>query len=121
MAKVLVVDDSSLARRISRRILEEAGHLVVEAPDGLTALEKYFLEKPELVLLDITMQGMNGFDVLARLREMDPAARVVIATADIQSSTKALTQADGAAGFVAKPLVATEVVQVVNAALQGDV
>jgi two-component system chemotaxis response regulator CheY len=52
---------------------------------------------------------------------MDPRARVVIATADIQSSTKALTQAAGAAGFVAKPLTPTEVVEVVNAALQGDV
>jgi two-component system chemotaxis response regulator CheY len=121
MAKVLVVDDSSLSRRISRRILEEAGHEVVEAADGMAALEKYFLEKPELVLLDLTMQGMTGFDVLAKLREMDPRARVVIATADIQSSTKALTQAAGAAGFVAKPLTPTEVVEVVNAALQGDV
>jgi two-component system chemotaxis response regulator CheY len=120
MAKIMIVDDSGLSRRISRRILQEAGHAVVEAEDGIAALEMYFLEKPDLVLLDITMKGMNGFEVLKKLREMDSQARVVIATADIQSSTRTLTQAAGARGYVTKPLVANEVVHAVDAALRGD-
>jgi two-component system, chemotaxis family, chemotaxis protein CheY len=120
MARVLIVDDSNLSRRISRRILTEAGHEVVEATDGISAIEQYFLEKPDLVLLDITMQGMNGIEVLTKIREMDPHARVVIATADIQSSTRTLTHEAGAAGFVAKPLSSAEVLKVVDAALQGD-
>lgn len=119
MAKILIVDDSSLSRKISRRILTEGGHDVVEAQDGISAIEQYFLAKPDLVLLDITMQGMNGIEVLTKLREMDPAARVVIATADIQSSTQVLTKAGGAVGFVAKPLQGPEVIRIVTAALSG--
>ncbi len=120
MGKIMVVDDSGLSRRISRRILQEANHTVVEAVDGIAALEIYFLEKPDLVLLDITMKGMNGIEVLQKLRELDPKARVVIATADIQSSTRAMTLAAGALGFVTKPLETSELLQAVDAALRGD-
>src|SRR5690606_19593297 len=70
MAKILVVDDSALSRRISRQILEGANHEVVEAADGIAALERYFLEHPDLVMLDITMKGMSGFEVLQKLREL---------------------------------------------------
>ncbi len=119
MAKILIVDDSGLSRRISRGILEAAGHEVVEAQDGIAAIERYFLDKPDLVLLDITMKGMNGIDVLIKLREMDIDAKVIIATADIQSSTRTLTQNAGACGFVSKPLAADKVVSAVNSALQG--
>ncbi len=119
MASILVVDDSNLSRKISRRILTESGHDVVEAPDGISAIEQYFLVKPDLVLLDVTMQGMNGIEVLSKLRELDPRARVIIATADIQTSTKALTSAAGALGFVSKPLQANELVKVVESALLG--
>lgn len=120
MAKILVVDDSSLSRQISRRYLQKAGHQVVEAEDGIAALERYFLEKPDAVLLDITMKGMNGIEVLGKLREMDPAARVVMATADIQSSTRAMAREGGARGFVTKPLLEDAVVEAVNKALRGD-
>ena len=47
MSKVLLVDDSGLARRSTRRILEEAGYEVVEAEDGMSAIERYFVEKPD--------------------------------------------------------------------------
>ncbi len=63
-AKILVVDDSGLARRSTRRVLEAAGYEVVEADEGLSALERYFVEKPAVVLLDLVMKGMYGLDVL---------------------------------------------------------
>ncbi len=119
MAKVLIVDDSNLSRRISRSILQESGHEVVEAQDGISALERYFLDKPDLVLLDITMKGMNGFEVLTKLREMDAAARVIIATADIQASTRSMTKEGGALGFITKPLVKEQVLNAVALALRG--
>ncbi len=72
--KILVVDDSALSRRTLRRILESAGYDVVEANEGMAALEAYFLEKPGLVLLDLVMKGMYGLDVLVKLREMDQQA-----------------------------------------------
>src|SRR6187431_1930657 len=109
MAKILVVDDSGLSRRTSRRILESAGHAVADAADGLTALEKYALDRPDLVLLDVTMAEMNGLEVLKQVRTMDPKAVVVMATADVQTSTRTLAAAGGASGFVVKPFAADAV------------
>src|SRR5215204_2636850 len=120
MARILVVDDSSLSRRVSRRILEEAGHTVEDAADGLSALERYALDRPDLVLLDVTMAEMDGLEVLRQLRAMDPAALVVMATADVQTSTRALAESGGASGFVVKPLSADSVLHAVDAALVGQ-
>jgi len=115
--KVLIVDDSALSRRTLRRILESADYQVVEADDGMTALEVYFLEKPTLVLLDLVMKGMYGLDVLVKLREMDPKALIVIASADIQSSTRKMGDEAGALGFITKPFVSEQVLAAVEAAL----
>lgn len=102
--KILLVDDSAMARRSARQILESAGYSVAEAEDGLVALERYFLEKPDLVLLDLVMKGMNGLDVLNKLTEMDGDARVVVVSADVQDSSRQLAEAAGAAGFLNKPI-----------------
>ena len=115
--KVLIVDDSSLSRRTLRRILESADYEIVEADDGMVALEVYFLEKPNLVLLDLVMKGMYGLDVLVKLREMDQQARVVVASADIQSSTRKMVDEAGALGFINKPFVSEQVIAAVEAAL----
>lgn len=115
--KILIVDDSALSRRTLRRILETSDYDVVEANDGMTALEVYFLEKPSLVLLDLVMKGMYGLDVLVKLREMDPNALVVVASADIQSSTRKLVDEAGAIGFINKPFVTESVLEAVEAAL----
>ena len=85
--KIMVVDDSAMSRRSLKRVLESADYSVVEAADGIAALESYFLERPDLVLLDMLMKGMYGLDVLSKLREMDSNVRVVVVTADIQNST----------------------------------
>jgi len=119
MANILVIDDSALSRRILRRILEAEGHLVREAGDGMVALEQYLLDQPDLVLLDMTMRGMHGLDVLSKLREMDPQARVIVATADIQRSTRELVDAAGGSGFVSKPFDSERVLSAVNTVLGG--
>lgn len=118
-AKVLVVDDSGLARRSTRRALEGAGYAVIEAEDGMAALERYFVDKPDVVLLDLVMKGMYGLDVLAKLREMDAAARVIVISADIQTSSRELVSAGGASGFLNKPAKPEEIVAAVKAVLGG--
>ena len=114
--KILIVDDSALSRRTLRRIVESAGYEAVEADDGMAALEIYFLEKPRLVLLDLVMKGMYGLDVLLKLREMDPQVRVVVASADIQSSTRQMADDAGALGFINKPFVPEQVIAAVESA-----
>lgn len=116
-AKILIVDDSALARRTLRQILEEAGCTVTEAEDGLTALERYFIEKPDVVLLDLVMRGMYGLDVLEKLRQLDPAARVVVVSADIQTSSQELVDRAGARAFITKPFDRDELLGALEATL----
>jgi two-component system chemotaxis response regulator CheY len=103
-AKILVVDDSSLARRTMRQYLEEMGHTVEEAVDGAQALERYFLNRHDLIVLDMVMKGMYGVEVLAKLREINPEVLVIVATADIQKSTQEQVDAAGSSGFINKPV-----------------
>ena len=115
--KIMVVDDSALSRRTLRRILEGAGYNVVEADEGMAALELYFIEKPDLVFLDLVMKGMYGIDVLTKLREMDAGASVVVASADIQTSTREMVEAAGARAFINKPFTTENVLGAVASAL----
>jgi two-component system chemotaxis response regulator CheY len=118
-AKILLVDDSGMARRTVRQMLETEGYLVVEAEDGMSALERYFLEKPDLVLLDLVMKGMMGLDVLAKLREMDPNVRAIVVSADIQDSSRELAVAGGARNFLTKPVERTVLLSAVSGVLEG--
>jgi two-component system chemotaxis response regulator CheY len=117
----MLVDDSALARRSMRNILEPAGFDVVEAHDGMVALELYFLEKPHIVLLDLVMKGMYGLDVLAKIRELDPMARVIVISADVQSSSQQLVAEAGGNGFLNKPVDPARVLDAVRRVLAVDV
>jgi two-component system chemotaxis response regulator CheY len=119
--RVLLVDDSGLSRRTLRQILEPAGYEVVEAEDGLAALERYFLEKPDVVLLDLVMRGMYGLEVLTKLRELDADAKVVVVSADIQTSSQQLVEAAGAKAFVNKPFDKAEILNALAAVLAGTI
>jgi two-component system chemotaxis response regulator CheY len=115
--KILLVDDSAMARRGARQILEGAGYIVAEADDGLVALERYFLEKPDLVLLDLVMKGMTGLDVLGKLTQIDATARVIVISADVQDSSRELALSGGAAGFLNKPVDRAVLLQAVEKTL----
>lgn len=117
--KVLIVDDSAMTRRSLRQILEGADCEVVEAEDGLSGLERYYLEKPDVVMLDLVMRGMYGLDVLQKLRELDADARIVVVSADIQSSSHELAEQAGARAFINKPFDRSEILAALDAALAG--
>ena len=118
-AKVLIVDDSALTRRTLRAILESAGCDVLEAEDGLSALERYYIEKPDVVLLDLVMRGMYGLDVLEKLVQLDPLVKVVVVSADVQTSSQLLVDQAGAKAFITKPFDREEVIGTLNAVLGG--
>lgn len=116
--KILIVDDSSMSRRMLRRIVESVGYEVVEAGEGAAGLEQYFLENPDLVFLDLTMKDMYGLDVLEKLRELDPGARVIIASADIQDSTREMVAEAGANAFINKPLSPEKVLRALDSVMR---
>src|SRR5215212_3966898 len=95
MATIMIVDDSNYTRRTHRRILESDGHVVHEAATGMGAIEGYFVHRPDLVLLDLTMEDMGGLDVLQKLRELQADARVIVVSADVQRSTAKIVSDSG--------------------------
>jgi two-component system chemotaxis response regulator CheY len=105
MRTCLVVDDSTVVRKIARRILEEMDFQVVEAEDGERALEACKSAMPEAVLLDWNMPNMDGYEFLGNLRRMPggDAPKVVFCTTenDIDHISRAL--AAGANEYIMKP------------------
>jgi len=118
-AKILVVDDSSLARRLIRKILEELGHEVEDASDGAQALERYLLNRHDAVVLDLLMHGMYGVDVLQKLKQLNPKLPVIIATADIQRTTRDQVKEAGASAMINKPITKDQLGEVLDVVLKG--
>ena len=103
--KTLIVDDSFMCRIIIREFLDLLGHPVVgEASSGAEALAIYESLRPDLVTLDISLSDTDGISVLQRLRELDPAARVVIVSGNDQDSILADARRLGALGHLVKPV-----------------
>lgn len=113
MKKILLVDDSTFARNNMKRMLGDR-YEILEASDGLEGLEAYFLNHPDLVILDITMPGASGLDVLEQIRKVDPQARVVMCSADVQEYSRARASELGALGFIGKPVTAENLLTIVS-------
>jgi two-component system chemotaxis response regulator CheY len=114
MAKILVVDDAAFMRLRASKLLVEAGHQVVEADNGRLAVEAYMRERPDCVLMDITMPEMDGLEALAEIRLRDPHARVAMLTALGQQSIVMDAIKRGARDFVVKPFAPGRVLAAVN-------
>ena len=103
MARVLVVDDSAFLRMRNASLVKELGHDVVEAGDGAQAVEAYKTQKPDAVLMDITMPGMDGIEALKAILAFDSGARIAMVTAMGQQSIVMEAIRAGARDFVVKP------------------
>jgi two-component system chemotaxis response regulator CheY len=119
MSTILIVDDSAYARRTMRKTLESAHYTVVEAAGGMAAIESYFLQHPELVLLDLTMEDMDGLQVLKKLRELDASARIIVVSADVQSSTEKMVREAGGVAFLGKPVASETLLRTIDTVIQG--
>jgi CheY-like chemotaxis protein/CheY-specific phosphatase CheX len=100
--KILVVDDSEFARHRIGKNLRDGGHEVIEAENGITALERAKNEQPDLVTVDLLMPGMDGIQLIRRLKSQYPAIRIIVLTADVQKATRQEALDAGADGFSAK-------------------
>ena len=100
--KVLVIDDSALSRRSLRQILEPAGYAVEEAEDGLIALELYSLDRPDVVLLDIGLPDVEGFEVARALAVDGPPPFVVLTSSREAGAYGPRLAASRVLGFIPK-------------------
>jgi len=114
MAKILVVDDAEFLRLRISKMLKADGHQVVEAENGAIAIEKYMAEKPDIVLMDITMPELDGLSALKQIRSRDNKAKVVMLTALGQESVVLEAIKSGAKDFIVKPFERDRVMNAIN-------
>jgi len=114
--KILVVDDERLIQRVTRFILERAGYSVQVAADGKEALQLARELRPGLILLDIQLPQMDGFDVLAILRQNQETQKipVVLMSALAEATDRARGQQLGAAEYLTKPFEAPDLLACVT-------
>ncbi len=103
MAKVMVVDDAAFMRVRAAKVLQDNGHQVLEAENGVDAVRKYQEWQPDVVLMDITMPEMDGVTALKEIKKLDPTARVAMVTAMGQQAIVMEALKAGARDFVLKP------------------
>lgn len=104
--KYLITDDSKLARKILKKSLCScvSDENIYEASDGLEALKTVLKEKPDIVFLDLTMPVMDGYEVIPKLIDINPAIKIVVISADVQEKAKERVLSLGAILHVEKPI-----------------
>lgn len=108
--KVLVVDDSRTVVHSLRTVLEQDGYYVMEAHDGMEAIELAKAHQPDLILMDVIMPGLNGFQATRKIRK-DPATHnipIIIISATEQPTEQFWLTKLGANDFLGKPIIRGE-------------
>ncbi len=119
MTKILIVDDSPTEVHVLTTMLTKNGHDVVVATCGEDGVEMAKTEKPDLILMDVVMPGMNGFQATRQLsRNEDTAAiPVIVVTTKDQETDKVWAMRQGAKDYLVKPVREKALIERVNKAL----
>ena len=119
MARILVVEDNPANMKLASLLLQNAGHTVLSAVDAETGLTLARAERPELILMDIQLPGMDGLAATAMLKQ-DPATAaipVIALTAMAMKEDQEKTRAAGCDAYIAKPLRLRELYAAIDALL----
>ncbi len=121
MANILIVDDSPTEVHVFKTMLEKNGHSVTVAQSGEEGIEKAQQIIPDLILMDIVMPGMNGFQATRQLATIDATAKipVIIVTTKDQETDKVWGIRQGAKDYIVKPVKEKDLIDRVNATLAG--
>ena len=114
MPRILVVDDAAFMRMRCKKLLTQSGYDVIEASSGSQAVEMYQSDRPDMVLMDITMPDMDGIAALKEIRAIDPDAKIAMVTAMGQQSMVMEALKSGARDFVIKPFDQDRVLEAVK-------
>ena len=119
MARILIVDDSPTEIHVLKTMLEKHGYETFSAESGEKGVEAAIAEKPDMILMDIVMPGMNGFQATRRLTK-DPATEripVIMITTKDQETDKIWGMRQGAVEYLVKPVSEKELVDKINAVM----
>ncbi len=105
MAKILVVDDSPTILAGTTKILKSAGHDVIQADGGEQAIKLANSENPDIILMDVVMPDMNGFQATRKLTSSPETQHIpiIMLTTKDQETDKVWAQRQGASGYIVKP------------------
>lgn len=122
MNKVLIVDDDPSILLSLDFLVKKAGHQSFIARNGEEALDIYARESPRVILLDIMMPGMDGYDVCARIRQLDRTPRPFIVFLSAKNRELDIKKGFSAGGdlYVTKPFSTRQLVETINKALQDQ-
>jgi two-component system chemotaxis response regulator CheY len=116
--KIMLVDDAAFMRMMIKDTLKKNGFTdIVEAGNGEQAVATFQVEKPDLILLDITMPVMDGLEALKKLKELDSSVQVVMCSAMGQESMVVDALKLGAKDFIVKPFKPDRIMKTVNSLL----
>lgn len=116
MVKILVVEDSPSERELITDYLEEGGYTVISAEDAKIALEKTKMQKPDLIITDVVMPGMNGFELCRNLKK-NPETKnlpIVVCTSKNQELDKLWGMKQGVDIYLTKPCTREEILRAVR-------
>jgi len=122
MARILIVDDSPSQLLGIQRIVEKLGHQTLTAEDGAAGVEVARAERPDLVLMDVVMPNLNGFQA-TRTLSRDPLTRhipVVLVTTKDQDTDRMWGMRQGARAYLTKPFSTEELADVIRQVFEGD-
>ena len=121
MAKILVVDDSPTMLTGSTKILKSAGHDVIQAVNGADGIEKAASDKPDLILMDVVMPDINGFQATRQITTSADTKHipVIILTTKDQETDKVWAKRQGASDYIVKPPDSKELLSKIDNLLKG--
>lgn len=111
MAKVLLIDDEEIVRKVVRLVLEADGHEVSDAADGAAGLEVLRTLEPDVVVLDMMMPGMSGADVCRQIKSSGDEVKVIVLTSLPTADAEEQAASCGADDFMQKPFSSLELLQ----------
>ncbi len=115
--RALIVDDTSVMRMILSKIMREHRYDVTEATNGAEAIQTYFRWKPDIVIMDLTMDGIDGTTAIRGILQVDPTARIVVCSSTSDAHIVMNLLKLGAKGYVTKPFTPDKLMNTINAAL----
>jgi twitching motility two-component system response regulator PilH len=121
MARILIVDDSPSQLMGMKRIVEKLGHEALTAEDGAAGVEAAKASKPDLILMDVVMPNLNGFQATRAISKEATTSHIpiVLVTTKDQETDKVWGMRQGAKAYITKPFNESQLIEVINGLLNG--
>ena len=122
MALILIADDSQTEIYVLKKMLEKHNHQIITAEDGLQAIEVAQNENPDLIIMDVVMPNLNGFQATRRLSKASETSHIpiIIVSSKNQETDKLWGMRQGAKGYLGKPVEEVDLIVAIDSLLKEE-